>query len=272
MLRALQTAAALPLALLAAAALSPATLARTATTAAPAVSNANAGEGETVEITTRDNQKLQATFFAPKKKDYRAPAALLVHGAGEDRSELEKIGTTLQKRGFAVLSIDLRGHGASRTEELDWTKLSEEDRERTWAYTLRDLSAGAEYLRSRDDVHTSNLSIVGVRSGSTIAARYAKSDENARALVLVAPQPSQLGFDVTADLNELGGLPTLILASKDERNQAERMQLAAHSANGDLQYVEVKALKNETAKVLEDKRLPSQLGSWLKDTVLPKKR
>ncbi len=271
MLRALQTAAALPLALLAAAALSPATHARATSTPAPASANANA-EGETVEITTRDNQKLQATFFAPKKKNYRAPAAMLVHGAGEDRSELEKIGTTLQKRGFAVLSIDLRGHGASRTEELDWSKLTEEDRERTWAYTLRDLSAGAEYLRSRDDVHTSNLSIVGVRSGSTIAARYAKSDENARALVLVAPQPSQLGFDVTEDLNELGGLPTLILAPKDERNQAERMQLAAHSANGDLQYVEVKALKNDTAEVLDDKRLPSQLGSWLKDTVLPKKR
>ena len=279
MLRALQTAAALPLALLAAAALSPAAVAQTAPAALPSLSGNSgaaaaktASEGETVEVTTRDNLKLQASFYGPRKKNYRAPAALLVHGAGEDRSQLEKIATTLQKRGFAVLSIDLRGHGASATEDLDWTKLSDEDRERTWAYALRDLAAGATYLRSRDDVHTSNLSIVGVRSGSTIAARYAKSDENARALVMVAPQPTQLGFDVSEDLGDLGGLPTLILAPKDERNLAERMQLAAHTANDDLQYVEIKALRNETKEVLTDKRLPSELGSWLKDTVLPKKR
>lgn len=277
MLRALQTAAALPLALLAAAALSPAALSQAAPstagsitaggTAAPVVS-----EGEEVEIKTRDNLSLKGTIYAPKKKGYRAPAALLVHGAGEDRTQLEKIGTTLQKRGFAVLSIDLRGHGGSVSEECDWSKMSEEDRERTWAYALRDLAAGATYLRSRDDVHTSNLSIVGVRSGSAIAARYAKSDENVRALVLVAPQASELGFDLSEDLNELGGMPTLILASKDGRNLAERMQLAAHSANGDLEYVVVKAMKNETSEVLSDKRLNTELGGWLKDTVLPKKR
>ena len=276
MLRALQTAAALPLALLAAAAFSPAALSQ----AAPSTAGTVAGgapkpfvsAGEAVEITTRDNLSLQGSFYAPKKKGYRAPAALLVHGAGEDRTELEKIGTTLQKRGFAVLSIDLRGHGGSVTEEIDWSKMSDEDRERTWAYALRDLAAGATYLRSRDDVHTSNLSIVGVRSGSAIAARYAKSDENVRALVMVAPQANEMGFDISEDLNELGGMPTLILAAKEGRNLAERMQLAAHSANGDLEYVVVKALKNETSEVLTDKRLNSELSGWLKDTVLPKKR
>jgi len=276
MLRALQTAAALPLALLVAAAFSPAALSQAAPCTAGTVAGGAAkpfvSAGEAVEIKTRDNLSLQGSFYAPKKKGYRAPAALLVHGAGEARAELEKIGTTLQKRGFAVLSIDLRGHGGSSTDECDWSKMSDEDRERTWAYALRDLAAGATYLRSRDDVHTSNLSIVGVRSGSAIAARYAKSDENVRALVMIAPQANELGFNISEDLNELGGMPTLILAAKEGRNLAERMQLAAHSANGDHEYVVVKALKKETGEVLTDKRLNSELGGWLKDTVLPKKR
>ncbi|MCA8981478.1 MAG: alpha/beta fold hydrolase [Planctomycetes bacterium] len=276
MLRALKTAAALPLALLAAAALSPAAPSQAAPSTAGSASAGGpapiVSEGEAVEIKTRDNLTLKGSMYAPKKKGYRAPAALLVHGAGENRAELEKIGTTLQKRGFAVLSIDLRGHGDSVSEECDWSKMSEEDRERTWAYALRDIAAGAAYLRSRDDVHTSNLSIVGVRSGSAIAARYAKTDENVRALVLIAPQATELGFDLSEDLNELGGMPTLILASKDGRNLAERMQLAAHSANGDLEYVVVKAMRNETSEVLSDKRLGTELGGWLKDTVLPKKR
>jgi len=274
MLRALQTAAALPLVLAAVATLQPAgstgdTQLAMGGTAPAAPTKA---VGEAIELKTRDNQELHATFFAPKKKGYRAPAALLVHGAGEDRKELDKIGISLQKRGFAVLSIDLRGHGESSRTECNWTKLSEEDRERTWAYSLRDLAAGASFLRSREDVHTSNLSIVGVRSGSTIAVRYAHSDENTRALVLVAPKASELGFDVSADLNELGGLPTLILASKDGRNLAERMQLAAHSANDDLPFVTVKCLRKKSEDVLGDKRLNSELSRWLKDTVLPKKR
>lgn len=278
MLRALKTVAALPLALLAAAALSPAALSQAAPSTAGASPNGGttaataASEGETVDIKTRDNLTLKGSFYAPKKKGYRAPAALLVHGAGEDRAQLEKISVTLQKRGFAVLSIDLRGHGDSRSEECDWSKLSEEDRERTWAYTLRDIAAGATYLRSRDDVHTSNLSIVGVRSGSAVAARYAKSDENVRALVLIAPQAKDFGFDLSDDLNELGGMPTLILAAKDGRNLAERMQLAAHSANGDLEYIVVKALRNEASEVLTDKRLNTEVSGWLKDTVLPKKQ
>ena len=61
-------------------------------------------------------------------KGDRKPGVLLVHDAGSDGSEFEKMASTLQKRGFGVLSIEVRGHGANTQEDIDWGKLDDEGR------------------------------------------------------------------------------------------------------------------------------------------------
>lgn len=226
-----------------------------------------AAEFEPVQLTTQDDLRLGASFFPPRgRREARSPGAILVHDAGRSRADLVGLATTLQRRGFAVLTLDLRGHGDSQTNELRFDPEDREGAERLWAFTLRDLEAAARYLRSRAEVHASNLSLVGVGAGAALAARHASRDGNARAIVLIAPRTENLGFDLYADVKGLGGLPTLILAERDRRPEAERLAQAGNAAEN-LQYIDVTVLRTNGISVLEDSRLPREVTRHLHDNV-----
>lgn len=223
---------------------------------------------EEIEIQTQDKQALKASFYPPRKSG-RAPAVLLIHDAGSTRAPFEKTAESLQKRGFAVLALDLRGHGLSVTEDFNWMKSAEEEQAKLWAFAMRDLDAATDFLRERDDVHNSNLSLVGVGAGAALATKYALRDENARAVVLIDPQPEAFGYDMYKDVFDLGGLPTMILAPKSDRHQAERLQKAANEGNNGVEYVEFKMLKPKKGEgPLSDKRLPKSVTDFLRDEAM----
>ena len=94
--------------------------------------SAFAGDSETMRVETSDGFIIKGEFWTPRKKG-RAPAALLLHDTLRDKADHEKIATNLNKRGFAVLSIDLRGHGKSVSEKLDSAELDKLFIERLFA-------------------------------------------------------------------------------------------------------------------------------------------
>jgi len=220
---------------------------------------------ETVEIKTSDGVKLAASFYKPRE---RAPAVLLVHDAGGNRAQLEPLAERLQKQGFGVVAIDLRGHGDSKTDKLDWATLSEGDKKSTWSYAPRDIDAAATWVLSQANIHGTSLSIVGVGSGCALAVRHAKSDDNVVCLALLAPHTQSFGFDVKADIQALAGLPTFVLASKND--EAERMAIDANTTSPN-PFVDISLAASKTESVLEDKRLPAKVADWLADKALPKK-
>ena len=228
-------------------------------------------EKERVALTTADKVELHGEFYVPRSSDDRAPAVLLLHDAGSNGAQLTPIAEYLNKRGFGVLVLDLRGHGQSAAEGLNWANMEEEEQERVWALTLDDVQAGAAWLRKRRDIHASNLTVIGVRASCALAARHAVNDENARAAILIDPEPHSLGFDILRDLRSLGGLPTLILCEKKGRQKAVRMTEASHSANGGQEYIKVQYMKCKPEKLVTDRRAKSSLGSWLREQVMPRR-
>lgn len=227
---------------------------------------------EVVEFKTRDKQVVHAAYYAPKKKG-RAPAALLVHDAGSSSAALEEVAENLQRKGFAVLVPDLRGHGASVTETCNWSQMTQvEERMSTWTYAMRDLEASTEYLRDLDNVHNANLSLVGVGAGAVLAVRYASNDLNARAVALIAPDPEAFGYNMLKDIIDLRGLPVLIMTTDEARQTATRIQGAATQANGGHPCVDIKALKpKDAADPLSDRRLSTELAKFLQDEAQPKR-
>lgn len=229
-------------------------------------------EVEDVSFVAQDKVKLSASFFAPRKKG-RAHAVLLVHDAGGDRKQLEELGASLQRAGFAVLSLDLRAHGQSVYPEHDWTALDEAGRARTWVLTLRDLAAAAEYLRSREDVHSSSLTLIGYRSGGGAAIRYASTDLNVRAVVALDPVQDELGFNLVKDLVALEELQTMIVSPKDGRVDVDRLVKAGHTATGGNDaWIHPCVLKSDSTGFLQDKRLGREVSDWVRETVDPSKK
>jgi dienelactone hydrolase len=227
-----------------------------------------APEAEEVVLETSDGLKLAATFQSPGRGG-RAPGVILVHDAGGQRESMEDLAKYLRRRGFAVLTLDLRGHGKSPGSEEPFGQLSRDDQERLWTFALRDLEAAGAFLRGRRDVHTTNLSVVGVGRSSALALRYASQDENVRAVALIGAAEDQLGFSLPDEIRRCGGLPMLVLAPKDERAFATRLVDAVRAtADGS---IELSVLRSDSGGELEDKRLPNELVKFLNDTVTPKR-
>ena len=62
-------------------------------------------------ISAPDGLILDATFYGPVVRP--APGVLLLHMEGRDRGAWDTLPERLQARGYAVLAVDLRGHGAT---------------------------------------------------------------------------------------------------------------------------------------------------------------
>ncbi len=227
-------------------------------------------DAEGVEIKTRDGVTLHASYFSPRKKTNLAPAAILVHDTGGDRGHLMDLGQRLWKAGFAVLALDLRGHGHSATKDLAWKRLDADGQKRLWALAVRDLEAASAWLRDQKDVHATNLNVVGHRAGCALATRHASRDENVRSVALLEPRPKELGIDVAGDLLDLGGLPTYIVSSKDKRQVAEGMIDEAHQATGS-PYIDLMICSSKKEEHAPDKKTQSGVVKWMKDKAFPKR-
>lgn len=225
-----------------------------------------------VSIRTEDKLLLKATYFAPKKKSRgKAPAALLIHDEEHSREELEELASYLHRRGFAVLTLDLRGHGDSATDDLVFKKCDEKDKKRAWDLAGRDVAAAAEYLLDQDGVHTSNLSVIGFGAGASLAVRQADADENVRTLVLVEPELETYEYDLVKGVMKLEGLPTLVVSTKEGKDNAKKIQSEAHDAADGLEFVDLEEVRCKPDEMAGDKTTMKKAGGWLRDQAMPKR-
>ena len=227
-----------------------------------------------MHLETSDGLTLSGTYYEPNsKRKMKAPAAILIHTAGAERESLDDLARYLQRKGVGVLTFDLRGHGESKSERIDWEEMDERMRQATWSQSIRDIQAAAAYLKQRGEIHNNNLSVIGVETGSTLAVKHALDDTNVRAVVLFQPSAEAYGFNLQADLEDLEGLPTAIASSKDLRDQASALVNAAHGGGEGTPFVDLMVSKGQgSAELLADSKLKSSLWSWLRDHVMPSRR
>ncbi len=230
-------------------------------------------KGDAAEIATKDGLRLKASYFQPKASGQPAPGAILVHDSGASRAQLFELAERLSKSGFAVLAIDLRGHGDSATKEQTWQELDAAEQKSLWALAVRDLEAASQWMHDRKEVEGTNLNVIGYRAGCALAARFALRDENVRSVVLVEPRAEELGINVKGDLTELGGLPTYIVSCKENSQATEAMIQEAHKAAGgnpDIELMICSASAPPEEPAIERKALAS-IAKWTKERAFPQK-
>jgi len=225
--------------------------------------------GERVEIATKDHLKIVASWYAPRKKGRPVPGVLLIHDANSDRRSMRVLAERIHKDGLAVLSIDLRGHGQSKTKNLDWAKMDPSEQAAQWAFAQRDVDAAVDWLLAQKNVHSTRLALVAHAAGCALAVRHARDDENTVAVALIEPPQKCYGFDVKADILDLEGLPTYIVAPRGSSEHAtEAMVQAANSVSGGNPFIE---LWLKRPPVLEDRKTASRVSSFLLQHAMPKK-
>ena len=70
-----------------------------------------------VEFTTSDGIAIVGDYWTPLDMSKPAPAVILLHMYKSDRSAWLPLVLALEEAGFAIMTIDLRGHGESTARE-----------------------------------------------------------------------------------------------------------------------------------------------------------
>ena len=117
------------------------------------------------------------TLF-PKPAAERPPAVVLIHGFMGDRKLMSTLARRLTENGYAVLAIDVNGHGENRNPfnggEADTTSLRE------------DVRQAVEYLRSNQLVDGSRIVVMGHSMGAGATLDYATHDPNLKGAVMIS--------------------------------------------------------------------------------------
>ncbi len=112
------------------------------------------------------------------------PALLLVHGYSADRAGMSVLARRFASNGYAVLAIDVRGHGAN-------TRAFAQDPE--GANLFEDLATAADWLRASSWVDGTRLAVLGHSMGAGAALRFAERDVGVDAAVMISGGWTLLG-------------------------------------------------------------------------------
>jgi pimeloyl-ACP methyl ester carboxylesterase len=199
----------------------------------------NAGsDSEIVAIVTKDGAQLALTYYkspirpgTPEAK--QVTPVVLLHDYLETRATFASLAQRLVFRGeepnqgpaFAVIAVDLRGHGDSTKQilpngsqqVLDATRLN--DRAGMAAMVALDMEAVRSWLVTKNDEGAFNLNklcMVGAGMGASVAANWAAQDwaapplavvkqgQDVKALALISPRWSYRGLTMQAPMTQTG--------------------------------------------------------------------
>src|SRR5262245_4445818 len=142
---------------------------------------------EEVSFRSKDGVPLAGWFVGGVRG---APTLIMAHDLGQDRSHLLSIGVPLQKAGYNLFLLDLRGHGRSGGH----CSLG--------VLEKRDILAALDYLSTRPDLDRHRFGFLGVRMGAQAGALAALDRPELKALVFDSPFPdvrTYLGEAVAKD-------------------------------------------------------------------------
>lgn len=166
-----------------------------------------------VAFQASDGLLLSADYYAPPNHRGPAPLVILLHGHGMTRECWQPLVQPLRDGGFAVLALDLRGHGESATES---TRNGMRDRDPLVVADIhRDLRAAYDWLAHQEGVDRARFALVGADLGGSAALRYATRDRSVDAIVCLSPAPDAMGIDTRSDLPKLRGRAILLVSGKD---------------------------------------------------------
>jgi alpha-beta hydrolase superfamily lysophospholipase len=203
-------------------------------------------------ITAADSTALKAAYYAPAVAEpvagEGAPGVVLVHGREGSRADWDALARELQANGFAVLTLDLRGHGASPGPT-------------NWDASVGDVAAAWRHLRARPEVDRARTALVGADVGANLALIVGANNADVAAVAALSPGDDYQGLRPAGLLPNFGARPVFLVASRDDDASYQAAQgMAPLLTTADTYYY---LTAGHGAAMFVETDLSTRLLSWL---------
>ena len=194
-------------------------------------------------LTTKDGAEIKITYFK-SSAGQDAPVVVMLHGKGSNRLVWKGYAEALTKADFAVVTVDLRGHGESVSDGGSGKKPDTAPKARDYAFMIAgDMEAVKKFLyeeHQKKELNMNKLAIVAADMSTPVAIAYTELDwekvpyddaptlalrtprgQDVQALVLLSPEVTAPGLAVSKSLNILRGLGRPVLICVGSKNTSD---------------------------------------------------
>lgn len=209
----------------------------------------------TVAIEADDGLQIQATYAFPGGvAPY--PGVILLHMLGSNRAIWQETGVmdALLLNGYAVMAVDMRGHGETGGEQ-DWA-LVPDDMQRVW-----------DYFVSQPEVDAAKTAVIGASIGSNMALVTGTNEPAINTVVLLSPGLDYRGVTTDDQLAAYGARPIFIIASSEDSYAANSSQTLYDLAQGEKQLQLYDGAGHGTTMFNNEPELTELILAWLGEIV-----
>lgn len=174
-----------------------------------------------VSIKATDGPLLVADFY-PAKAD-EAPAVILLHMYRSNRSKWDPLVPKLLDAGFAVLAVDMRGHGESvEPVNMELVKRVGARDASLFNSIFRDVE-GAYIFLTGENVDMTRVGIVGASVGASAGIHAASENPAIDAVVCMTAGIGYLNVNSVEHIQQCKEQPILLLSTEQERRATDRL-------------------------------------------------
>ena len=228
------------------------------TAVAPTATASAANSDPGPELQTFDLVKLKASYEMPQGVPAPIPAVLFLHGYGENRKVWDDFRKQFLQRGWAVMTLDLRGHGDSLTKNQRAIQAVPEWKNNPREFPL-DVGPALDWLKKQPRLNSSKIVIVGYATGANLALIASGKFREVRSVVAVNPNPKE-SLEMAGSSQDF--VPRAAMVVTENAAQSDAIKPYVKGTFRSL----VQPVNGGTAQVFQDKPLADAIFQWLKET------
>ncbi len=183
-------------------------------------SNQPIPEPELIKFDTSDGVTIYGDYYKQVKP---SPLLILLHMYGRNRTTWAKAIPDWYNRGFAVVAIDMRGHGNSLIQNGQPIRFDQQGNAELFKQAWKDVEAAVNFLEQDKNVVTSRTVLAGASIGCTVALIAGSKLDYVRSAVLMSPGEKYLGIDSCADIRNFAGKPLFMVSDQKEAPACETL-------------------------------------------------
>ena len=188
-----------------------------------------------IEVQTKDARIIKATLSYVKIAGVeKYPTVVLLHSLGYSSEDWDNLIPDLNNSGYAVIAIDLRGHGQSVYDTSFRKKPWIYFQTKTYQKIPSDVIALLEQAQKQSKkISLDNMAIVGADIGANAAVLVSKElKKKPKTLVLISPTVSFKGLYIPITMAEMGDIPILSMVSTQDTYCIQQQKELSKFAQG----------------------------------------